>query len=127
MTTSCKNIEILELDKNSKLFKIYDELEDLCVDLSSTVCASWLTGIKFEIYSWYIKDMNCNWLCIDECKNYCMENTDYINQLIKTAIINDIFIAWIEGDKYPNDPCPITFKNFLKLYRNYKNKQITAF
>ena len=67
MTTTYENIEILELDENSKLFKIYDELENLCVDLSGIVCASWLTGIEFEIYSWYIKDINYIWLLIDEC------------------------------------------------------------
>lgn len=127
MSTTYKNIEILELDENSKLFKIYDELENLCVDLSGIVCASWLTGIEFEIYSWYIKDINYNWLLIDECKNYCTENTNYINQLIKTAIDHDIFIAWIRNDKYFDNSCPITFKNFLKLYHNYKNKQITTF
>ena len=127
MTTTYENIEILELDENSKLFKIYDELENLCVDLSGIVCASWLTGIEFEIYSWYIKDINYNWLLIDECKNYCTENTNYINQLIKTAIDHDIFIAWIKHDKHFDNSCPITFKNFLKLYHNYKNKQITTF
>lgn len=127
MSTTYKNIEILELDENSKLFKIYDELENLCVDLSGIVCASWLTGIEFEIYSWYIKDINYNWLLIDECKNYCTENTNYINQLIKTAIDHDIFIAWIRNDKYFDNSCHITFKNFLKLYHNYKNKQITTF
>ena len=127
MSTTYKNIEILELDENSKLFKIYDELENLCVDLSGIVCTSWLTGIEFEIYSWYIKDINYNWLLIDECKNYCTENTNYINQLIKTAIDHDIFIVWIRNDKYFDNSCPITFKNFLKLYHNYKNKQITTF
>lgn len=126
MDTNYEDIEILELDKNSELFKIYDALENLCVDLSGTICASWLTGITFEIYSWYIKDMDYDWLHIDECKDHCAKNNDYMNQLIKQAIDNNIFIAWIESDKYSANPYPITFKNFLKLYHAYKNKRITT-
>nr|DAQ55503.1 MAG TPA: hypothetical protein [Caudoviricetes sp.] len=114
-------VETIEFNQNSEIFKIYDNLEDVCIDLSGSLCASWLSNIEFDLYKWYLaykKDKKHTWI-FDEYMEDKNDN-EKMYQIVETAISNNIFITWVK-DKNINNICPVTFKSFLRLYNDWKN------